>query len=201
MRLDLYPAGSSGEFTLYEDDGESWSFQSGGYARTHYAMSGHADTFTLQIAQRQGQFTPIPRTYLVRIHRWPNGTPAPTVNGLALPAFTTKPEFDQAPAGCFYDAPATLLYARFADSGADMVLAFDGHVLVPGDFDGDEDVDQEDFGHLQFCLTGPGIAQDLPSCANARLDSDADVDDADVARFLGCFTGPGVAGDPACLTP
>lgn len=69
---------------------------------------------------------------------------------------------------------------------------------VPGDFDGDDDVDQEDFGYLQRCLTGTGILPASPDCLNARLDADGDVDQDDVLVFLGCMTGPGVRGDSAC---
>src|SRR5690606_20067376 len=38
------------------------------------------------------------------------------------------------------------------------------------DFDGDGDVDMEDFAHLQRCLKGPNILQDDPACENADLD-------------------------------
>ena len=51
-------------------------------------------------------------------------------------------------------------------------------------------MDQEDFGRLQACLTGPGVAQDQPSCEAALLDDDSDVDGADVASFVGCMSGP-----------
>lgn len=68
-----------------------------------------------------------------------------------------------------------------------------------GDFDFDGDVDQEDFGHLQACLSGQGIAQIDPVCLNARLDADLDVDADDVAIFLGCFSGPGQPPPPGCF--
>ncbi len=61
----------------------------------------------------------------------------------------------------------------------------------PMDFDLDHDVDQADFGHIQACLTGTGLAQNDPDCRDARLDGDADVDGADLAVFLNCFSGPG----------
>jgi hypothetical protein len=40
---------------------------------------------------------------------------------------------------------------------------------VPGDFDHDNDVDQEDFGHLQHCLDTVAPPTD-PECADANLD-------------------------------
>jgi len=67
-----------------------------------------------------------------------------------------------------------------------------------GDFDGDGDMDQDDFGHLQECLTGPGIPQMELSCRDAYLDMDDDVDQNDVEAFRACMSGPNVPLDPAC---
>jgi hypothetical protein len=78
------------------------------------------------------------------------------------------------------------------------VRTFTVRLGIPGDFDGDGDVDQEDFGHLQACLTGPGIAQTDPECINARLDDDTDVDIDDVEIFLACFGGPGMPPAATC---
>ena len=59
---------------------------------------------------------------------------------------------------------------------------------TPGDFDLDEDVDQDDFGHLQGCLSGSGVSY-LSGCASADLDHDGDVDGDDLQRFRTCFGG------------
>lgn len=69
---------------------------------------------------------------------------------------------------------------------------------TPGDFDQDGDVDQQDFGRFQACLTGPGIIQDEPSCAAARLDADVDVDQDDFGIFQRCFSGPNQPANPNC---
>jgi PKD repeat protein len=60
----------------------------------------------------------------------------------------------------------------------------------PGDFDGDGDVDQENFGHFQACYSGSGKLQTDPGCLNARLDGDEDVDEEDFAIFQACMSGP-----------
>jgi hypothetical protein len=70
--------------------------------------------------------------------------------------------------------------------------------LVPGDMDGDLDVDQSDFGLFQRCLNSPDLAQSQGDCIGARLDSDADVDQDDADVFSRCHTGPGVSGNLAC---
>jgi len=69
---------------------------------------------------------------------------------------------------------------------------------VRPDSDADGDVDQEDFGRFQACLSGPGIIQSDPECLFARFDEDEDADAADLSRFLACLSGPGVCADPAC---
>lgn len=74
------------------------------------------------------------------------------------------------------------------------------HVIprTPGDFDGDGDVDQSDFGHLQECYSGPGVETTDPLCLNARLDGDADVDLDDFDILQACLSGEGLASPAGC---
>lgn len=59
---------------------------------------------------------------------------------------------------------------------------------VPGDLDGDGDVDLSDYLALLGCVGGPG--QPLAAgCEDADLDGDGDSDLGDVVRFQGLFTG------------
>jgi hypothetical protein len=110
---------------------------------------------------------------------------------------TTEPlPFDLGSRRRFADDPAV------ADTGAgtppivDMGAWEDFLILIP-DFDGDQDVDQADFGHLQACLSG-GDPVD-PACENAKLNGDKFVDQDDVAIFEACASGPGIPADPNCL--
>lgn len=92
-------------------------------------------------------------------------------------------------------------YACSVSAGCGSVLSESaelGFVPVPGDFDGDRDVDLVDFSHLQVCLSGFTVPQDDPDCQNAKLDGDADIDFDDVGVFLACITGPNIQGDPDC---
>jgi len=61
---------------------------------------------------------------------------------------------------------------------------------VLGDFDGDRDVDLDDFSGVAQCLTGPNTPAS-PDCAAADLDTDTDVDIQDCARFQTTFSGDG----------
>ena len=56
------------------------------------------------------------------------------------------------------------------------------------DLDSDEDVDQQDFGLFQACLTGSGAACE-PECGKADLEPDGDVDQDDFGVFQSCFGG------------
>ena len=67
------------------------------------------------------------------------------------------------------------------------------------DFDGDQDVDQDDFAHLQECLTGSVNPQNDPLCQDTKLDGDTDVDQEDVDAFITCMSGPGQPPPANCL--
>jgi Dockerin type I domain len=66
---------------------------------------------------------------------------------------------------------------------------------VKADLDRDGDVDQEDFGLFQACLSGSGVAV-AAGCADADLDGDGDVDQADLDAFRACFRGANIR--PGC---
>jgi len=70
----------------------------------------------------------------------------------------------------------------------------------PADLDHDGDVDMEDYGLFQRCLSGRNVVQASPACAGTHLDLDTDVDENDLALFLQCFTGPGQKAAPGCTT-
>jgi hypothetical protein len=69
--------------------------------------------------------------------------------------------------------------------------------LAESDGDDDGDVDQTDFGFLQTCLSGSGVAIRI-GCERADFDADNDVDGADVQLFIGCMSGAGVQAHEDC---
>lgn len=84
-----------------------------------------------------------------------------------------------------------------SNSPKDVTVTIDVHSVKP-DFDFDKDVDQNDFGHLQECYTGPGVATTNPECNDARLDSDDDVDIDDFRILEACMSGTGVPANRDC---
>ena len=61
----IYP-GSSGDFTLYEDDGKSYEYENSAYALTEFTMNSADSQTMLEISGSQGNYTGAPeeRTYL-----------------------------------------------------------------------------------------------------------------------------------------
>ncbi len=66
------------------------------------------------------------------------------------------------------------------------------------DFDGDGDVDMDDFGLLQSCLGIQNLTS-APLCAKADLNDNGRVDQADRSLWAGCISGPGIEADLDCL--
>jgi hypothetical protein len=85
-------------------------------------------------------------------------------------------------------------------------------IYLPGDLDGDDNVDWADLVIFEACATGPGIAydpanlpagctlptDDAPDFIPADFDRDHDVDQADFAIFQRCYSSEGNPVDWDC---
>ncbi len=67
-------------------------------------------------------------------------------------------------------------------------------VLSRKDADADNDVDQDDFGFFQECLSGYDVTY-RTGCAPADLSGDGDVDQDDLVLFKACLRGPDTQPD------
>ena len=72
-----------------------------------------------------------------------------------------------------------------------------GPAEVPADLDDDGDVDLDDFGLFQPCVSGPGISP-APGCEDRDCDADRDVDQSDFGLFQRCFSGAGKPTNSGC---
>ncbi len=70
--------------------------------------------------------------------------------------------------------------------------------VLPGDLDGDRDVDPDDTALFQSCLTGPDATSIMTYCRPADLDHDGDVDLADFGTYQRCLSGTNTPSDPHC---
>ena len=119
-------------------------------------------------------------------------------NGALLITDTTSPYqyiWNNVPSGSY------TLTARAFDNSGGMTTSTAVHISVAGytgDFDGDGDVDQADFSHLQLCLNG-NVAPTDPACTDADLDKNGFVDVPDTLIFTDCLRGPGVPANPSCV--
>ena len=66
------------------------------------------------------------------------------------------------------------------------------------DFDKDGDVDVEDFGRLQMCLTDSGVVVVPSECQHSNMNGDTLVDQSDLNILLGCLSKPGMLADKTC---
>jgi hypothetical protein len=73
------------------------------------------------------------------------------------------------------------------DLGAIDVEAGDGGA---GDFDGDSDVDRDDYDQFAQCFTGPGGGPVSPECTAGDFDGDEDIDCDDWELFQFVWTDP-----------
>jgi hypothetical protein len=71
---------------------------------------------------------------------------------------------------------------------------------VEADLDRDTDVDLDDFGLFQVCITGPELGPYGPGCEESDFDDDGDVDQSDFGLFQRCISGAGTPADPTCGT-
>ncbi|UCD29264.1 MAG: hypothetical protein JSV03_01940 [Planctomycetota bacterium] len=95
----------------------------------------------------------------------------------------------------------TYYYAAFAHDGTPNYAGgvhTQAQPYPPGDFDFDRDVDQEDCGRFQACLSGDGVLLE-PGCEYADLQGDNDVDEFDFDIFYSCMAGPN--NPPGCYNP
>ncbi|GMU22597.1 MAG: hypothetical protein AMXMBFR13_26820 [Phycisphaerae bacterium] len=134
------------------------------------------------------------------IRRSVQGPPVSPSDGALVCERSTPPGATDA----FVDAPPPGAMYHYAAFTRDLVPNYSpsstasAFLPVTGDMDHDTDVDLEDFGLFQACLSGWAVPQTDPNCREAHMDADADVDMDDFALFQRCMTGANVRADPDC---
>lgn len=122
LTLKLYPSHLTTSFTMFEDDGESWGYQSGHCTLTTYTMNTINGRLALDISPRTGSYVPAQRHYLAEIHNWTQSSNWVLLNQTMLPKATSLASLQSANTGFYYDSGASKLYVRFPDTGAHLEL-------------------------------------------------------------------------------
>lgn len=65
LTLRIWPG--KGEFTLYEDDGNSFEYKTGCWATTTYRVRPEKENIIVEIGARQGQYSPASRQVIVQV--------------------------------------------------------------------------------------------------------------------------------------
>jgi hypothetical protein len=69
ITLDVFPGKRQGQGSLYEDDGTTYLYEKGQYAKTEFRSYGSATGITIEAEPRSGMYTGMPeRVYLLQVH-------------------------------------------------------------------------------------------------------------------------------------
>ncbi len=114
LSLDVYPSSEPSTFSLYEDDGDSFAFETGAFARTTYSLQRTSTGATLT-GRREGSLTVPTRALVVRIHRVDRPPTSVKVDGAELSAVADEAGLSATPQGWWWDSRDLSLVVRFAD--------------------------------------------------------------------------------------
>jgi alpha-glucosidase len=123
ITLEVWPDAAASTFTLYEDDGITFDYQSGEYAETTLSQAFDGTTFIFNVSARAGSYNPGSRHWLVKVHRWNDPVTSITVDGGDLTEYFSLSALRSAGTGYYVDTLAGIVYARFADTGSARTLA------------------------------------------------------------------------------
>jgi len=109
VTFDLYPWGKS-NFSLYEDDGLTREYKTGGFSRTLVEMDAPkaldvpGSVIMVRVNPAKGKYANMPqaRAYVLDVHL-PSRPASVALNGKALPAVEKREEFAKLDEGWFYD--------------------------------------------------------------------------------------------------
>jgi hypothetical protein len=112
--LDIYPHGTS-EFTLYEDDGTSYDYESGAFSATKFSCSQTGKDILIHIGKRKGSYKNMPesRSFFLSLHC--RAEPSTIFKGTQiLTRHATKEDLvsDGAKKGWYYDKKDRIAWVK-----------------------------------------------------------------------------------------
>lgn len=112
--LDIYPGDMPGEFVLYEDDGESFDYQSGEYLRTQISSTSTTAGRSTTIEPIEGNMDVPDRGFFLRFRNVLNDRNVVTQDGNEVLAVQSLSELETVSQGWYYDANELVLTVRVA---------------------------------------------------------------------------------------
>lgn len=68
MFIDVFPSPEQTSFVLYDDDGDTYDYESGVYFRQPISQKATRKSVTIRLAQAEGSYDPPFDTYMVKVH-------------------------------------------------------------------------------------------------------------------------------------
>jgi alpha-glucosidase len=117
LTLDIFPGGDSSG-SLYEDDGRTYEYQQGRFARTPFRCHASEQQIVLEIGKREGGYVPPPRAYQLKFNALDNPPKMIQVEGHDLPRTRNHAELLQLESGWTYDRVKKIAWVKSPDDGS-----------------------------------------------------------------------------------
>ncbi len=115
LTLEVYPGGRS-SFTLYEDDNETYAYESGAFAQTTFLSEETEDGVRVAISPVKGDYAGRVRRRWYRINVQSVGAPSSvSVSGRTLPELLSEEDLTGASVGWRYDLPKRRLTVQLPE--------------------------------------------------------------------------------------
>ncbi len=120
--LRIYPQAGNWATVLYEDDGLSYDFETGGYCQTTFQLSVAVRKIVMQTLPRQGRFNPGDRSYQVHFHAL-SGIPRQVkLNQRSMNEVISSDRLRTETSGWFFDRQTNQLLVKYPDTGQQIHL-------------------------------------------------------------------------------
>lgn len=119
LTIEIWPSTTSTSFSLYEDDGETYDYESGEFAKTVIGQRRTDNTVQVTISARQGQYARPARHFVIKVHVF-SGVTSVSANGQPLAAFASAAAFEAGGIGYYHDAARQLSWIRIPDLGTEV---------------------------------------------------------------------------------
>lgn len=182
ITLDLYPdSDQTATANLYEDDGITNAYQSGGYRNTTFEMSANdtEKTVSVTINPAQGDYTGAlsERSWVLRLHKpdgWQDTPRRVTVDGVSVPFNTIARDPNSMPFSVTGGSPdGDVIEVQVPSGSVSMERTIEIYYYSPADYNQDLDIDFNDLKVMAGSwLKQPGEADYEPGANLSRDISD-----------------------------